>query len=104
MPFTTRTCPSSGFIVVSPCSVKVVFTGFFTHQVKTQFAQLGFSWGSLSVRVASTHHRLSSLLTLALVLTLFLALPRPVLAQVLALALSLALSRLILPLLFSFGR
>ena len=48
------------------------------------------SWGFLSFRVASSP-RLASLLALALVLALFVALPRPVVS--LALALLLALSR-----------
>ena len=59
------------------------------------------SWGSLSIRVASTL-RLASLWALTLVLALSVALSRPVLAQ--ALALSLALSGPVVSPLLSFGR
>ena len=76
----------SGFIAVTPCSVKIFFTKFF-YQVKTPFAQRMFSWGSLSVRVASTH-RLAFFLALALVLVLApsLTLSGPVLSLLLSLS------------------
>ena len=65
--------------------------------LKIEFARLTFLWGSLSVRVAFTPS-IASLLSLALVLALYVALPRPVLVK------ALALSRPIVSLLLSFGK
>ena len=93
--------PSSGLIAVTPCSVKVTFTIFVCHQIKTQFVQLRCLWGSLSIKVLFTP-RLVFLLALALVLAFSLTLPRPVLARVLVLSLALAGS--VVSLLLFLGR
>ena len=86
-PLPPELVPSSGFITVTACSVKIIFAKFFFYQIKTPFAQRMFSWGSLSVRVASTPKLASFLaLALALVLAPSLTLSRSVLCLLLPLS------------------
>ena len=73
--------PFSGFIAVTPCLVKANFTKLLSRQISSELSSnLTFSWGSLSNGVVSTPG-LATLLELALVLALTLALQRQVLAR-----------------------
>ena len=78
----TYIVPFPRFVVVTLCSVKVIFIKSHFHQIQRYSVQLTFSWYPLPVRVISIP-RLASLLRLVLVLALSLVLSGPVLSLLL---------------------